>query len=507
MRLNQSQKARDLAFYILFRLVISLGILLWSVWFLRDAPESLLAVQSQFYLAATAFFFMGVSAGLAPRYANNPIFIWSQVLVDAIFVSALVSAQSVESPFFMLYSINIVGSVRLLSPIGVLVVSLLDTGAFLIVMSTELFASTDFSSITDLFMYTQVVFRVFGLILIGVLASSLAHRQAETQRNFAAQIQQTQLLSQQHQHLLKRLPIAMFLVDDGVVSFQNAASIRYFGEVLNVQIEDVLEQQADHWELQWSSLAGEGLLEARTVHLDEYRKVFLFEDVTQLREMEAKSLRETRLAAVGRLAASLAHEIRNPLASLSGAAQLLQETNKSKLHTIILREVKRLNELVEDFLRSAKPPSLKREFLTPEPIIIEVIEMFSVDPRAAHLRVELSLHEEQDEVFLDEKHFRQVLWNLILNASYATQEDDILKISTKREEQFWLMSIADTGSGIEPELCTKIFDPFVTMRSGGTGLGLATVERIVQGHGGTITVDSTVGVGTTFYVRIPLLRS
>ena len=100
-----------------------------------------------------------------------------------------------------------------------------------------------------------------------------------------------------------------------------------------------------------------------------------------------------------------------------------------------------------------------------------------------------------------------MLWNLILNASYATQEDDVIQISTKREEQFWVMSIADTGSGIEPELCTKIFDPFVTMRSGGTGLGLATVERIVQGHGGTITVESTVGVGTTFYVRIPLLRS
>lgn len=405
MRLHQSQKARDLAFYILFRLIISLGILLWSVWFLKDTPESLLAVQSEFYLAATAFFFMGASAGLAPRFANNPAFIWSQVLVDAIFVSALVSAQSVESPFFMLYSLNIIGAVRLLPPVGVLVVSVLDTGAFLVVMSIEVLSSTELGTTPDLFMYTQIVFRIFGLLLIGILASSLAYRQAETQRNFAAQIQQTRLLSQQHQHLLKRLPIAMFLVDDGVVSFQNAASIRYFGEVLNLVIEDVLDQQADHWELKWSSSAGEGLLEARTVHLDEYRKVFLFEDVTQLREMEAKSLRETRLAAVGRLAASLAHEIRNPLASLSGAAQLLQEATENKLHTIILREVKRLNELVEDFLRSAKPPSLKRAFLSPEPIIAEVIETFSVDPRAGHLRVELSLHEDAIEVFFGRKTF------------------------------------------------------------------------------------------------------
>ena len=189
MRLHQSQTARDLAFYILFRLLISLGILLWSVWFLKDDPESLLAVQSQFYLAATAFFFMGVSAGLAPRYANNPVFIWSQVLVDAIFVSALVSAQSVESPFFMLYSLNIVGAVRLLPPTGVLIVSVLDTGAFLIVMIMEISSSTEIGTTPDLFVYTQIVFRIFGLLLIGALASSLAHRQAETQRNFAAQIQ------------------------------------------------------------------------------------------------------------------------------------------------------------------------------------------------------------------------------------------------------------------------------------------------------------------------------
>jgi signal transduction histidine kinase len=174
---------------------------------------------------------------------------------------------------------------------------------------------------------------------------------------------------------------------------------------------------------------------------------------------------------------------------------------------IILREIKRLNELVEDFLRSAKPPSLERTFVIPEPIIADVMEAFLLDPRAVHVRVDMSLSDEKTEVFLDKKHFQQVLWNLIINASYATQEGDRLMLKTAREENLWVMTVSDTGSGIEPELCTKIFDPFVTMRSGGTGLGLATVERIVQGHGGVITVESTVGVGTTFNVKIPLLRS
>jgi two-component system sensor histidine kinase PilS (NtrC family) len=484
-----------------------LGLLLWSVWVLKDNPEILLSVRPQFYLAATAFFFMGVSAGLAPRFAKKNQFIWSQMFVDAIFVSALLSVDGLQSPLFILYSLNILGAVRLLSARGVLFVSFLDAISFLFVVFYGGLYQKDLEAIPDLFLYTQIVFRVFGLLLVGVLASSLAQRQAETQRNFVAQVRQTQQLSLQHQSLLKRLPLAMFLVDDGVISFQNAASIRYFGEVNNKDIDNVLDQQAEHWELEWSSVAGSGLLEARTVHLDEHRTVFLFEDVTVLRAMEAKSLRETRLAAVGRLAASLAHEIRNPLASLSGAAQLLEEGQKNKLHTIILREVKRINELVEDFLQSARPPSLKRRFVVPEPLIFEVMEAFSLDPRGAHLEVKLDLSDDNMEVFIDEKLIRQVLWNLIINAAYATQGGDILFLKTERIDQNWVMYIADTGSGIEPELCSKIFDPFVTMRSGGTGLGLATVERIVQGHGGEITVESTVGVGSTFQVFIPLLRS
>ena len=505
MQLPESQNERDLAYYILLRLLLALSLLMWSILLLQETPGLLLSVRPQFYLAATAFLFMGISAGLAPRYSQRPFFIWSQMVVDAIFVSTLVSIDGAQSPLFILYSVNIIGAVRLLSAKGVLSVSILDALSFALVVLYSGFYTLAGSP--DIVLYTQIVFRIFGLLLVGVLASSLAQRQAETQRNFVAQVQETQQLSLQHQSLLKRLPLAMFLVDDGIISFQNAASIRYFGEVLNKNIDQILEQRAEHWEMSWSSVAGKGLLEARTVHLDMHRIVFIFEDVTQLREMEAKSLRETRLSAVGRLAASLAHEIRNPLASLSGAVQLLEEGQQNKLHTIILREVKRINELIEDFLRSARPPSLKRAFVVPEPLIKEVIESFSLDQRAVHLTIELRLQDEAIEVFLDEKHFRQVLWNLILNASYATSEGDQLLLETKRRDQAWVLTISDTGSGIPPEFCAKIFDPFFTMRNGGTGLGLATVERIIQGHGGEITVESTVDVGTTFCIVIPLLRS
>ena len=503
---RNSQHERDLAYYILFRLLISLGLLSWSIWALYDNPEELLAVRPQFYLAATAFFFMGASAGLAPKYAKEPTFVWLQIIVDAIFVSALLAADGIQSPLFILYSLNIVGSVRIISPTGVLIVAFLDTCIFLLVVwYIQSYGGN--KALPEMNLYSQLAFRVFGLLLIGVLASSLAQRQVETQRTLAAQVRQTERLSLQHRNLLKQLPIAMFLVDDGVISFQNQTSLRFFGDVKSQKLDALMTVSSDHWEFPHKRGEESWLLDVRCIDIDEQRQVLLFEDVASMREMEARSLKEMRLAAVGRLAASLAHEIRNPLASLSGAAQLLAETQSSRLHQIILREVKRLNGLVEDFLRSAKPPSLQRKFINPNKIVEQVIESFRLDPRSGHLSIELNLFSSEDEVFLDEEHFSQVLWNLIINASQATTEGDKLVIDSRNEDKKWVLSLSDTGAGIEDELIGKIFDPFFTMRSGGTGLGLATVERIIHGHGGRIRVESTLGEGTSFVIEIPILRS
>ena len=171
---------------------------------------------------------------------------------------------------------------------------------------------------------------------------NLAARHDETQRSLFAQVRRVQKLSQQHESLLKRLPIAMLLVDKGRIYFQNEPAMVFFGETQHKLVIDIFPKIEERWEQSWEHMGGVWLLEIRCIDLDADRQVFLVEDVSQLREMESRSLREVRMAAVGRLAASLAHEIRNPLASLSGVTQLLNQNQGNKLHTIILREVQQL---------------------------------------------------------------------------------------------------------------------------------------------------------------------
>ena len=130
----------------------------------------------------------------------------------------------------------------------------------------------------------------------------------------------------------------------------------------------------ERWDLLWNRDDTQILLEGRELELVGGERLILFEDVTRLREIEEKANREDRLAALGRLAASLAHEIRNPLASVSGSVQLLAEKDKSPLHDIIIREVKRLNALVENFLASSRPPALQRVYMDPNEVIDEVLD-------------------------------------------------------------------------------------------------------------------------------------
>jgi len=206
------------------------------------------------------------------------------------------------------------------------------------------------------------------------------------------------------------------------------------------------------------------------------------------------------------LAAGLAHEIRNPLASLSGSVQLLDEMEENPLHRIILREVQRLNELVEDFLQTARPLKLKPEPTDIVAMITEVVSAFRNDPRCRNLREVLLDTQPLPAVLLDDNRFRQVIWNLLVNAVQATPEGGRIEVTVNANAGMAVVAVQDNGRGIPPDKQLRIFDPFYTTRSGGTGLGLANVDRIVRGHGGTIRVNSAPGEGATFTMRLPMPR-
>ncbi len=226
----------------------------------------------------------------------------------------------------------------------------------------------------------------------------------------------------------------------------------------------------------------------------------------ELRVMEQQVKRVEKMAAVGEMAAGLAHEIKNPLASITGAIELLRDEirpdpDHDRLMQIILREADRLSALVGNFLLYARPPSGKREAIDLEKVVRETAELFGkkgdVDGRIAmFIKTQPGIW-----IDMDAAHLKQVLWNLLINAAEAIAAHGEIRIelSAAKDRQVSLR-VGDTGSGMPPETLKSIFDPFFTTKPNGTGLGLAIVHRILDAYGCRVDVDSTPGRGTLFSV-------
>ena len=228
----------------------------------------------------------------------------------------------------------------------------------------------------------------------------------------------------------------------------------------------------------------------------------------QILDFEEQLRRADRLAALGELSAGMAHEIRNPLASIRGTAEILRDGIKAddpraEFATILIREVDRLNRVVADFLDFAKPASAERTRSNLVAALDEVVALTRL--AAAKKRIVVTLAGLSSlELVIDHNQLKQAFLNLILNAFEAMPEGGTLTIMTLAVAGEARIAFADSGSGIAPEHLTRIFSPFFTTRRDGTGLGLAITHRIVVGHGGRIEVESTPGVGTTFSVILPV---
>ncbi|HEX9021784.1 MAG TPA: ATP-binding protein [Nitrospirota bacterium] len=242
--------------------------------------------------------------------------------------------------------------------------------------------------------------------------------------------------------------------------------------------------------------------------------ILIFQDITKLIEMEEQVRRQERLASIGSLAAGMAHEIRNPLASLSGSIQVLQDEleltgDNRRLMDIVVREADRLNTIISEFLEYARPKSSQTEEIELLPIIDETI-MLLKNSRDFSGHIGIS-REVGPHIRLrgDAQRLRQIFWNLFINACQAMPNGGDITVtassfSRAKDDTLWCeIIVADTGAGIAREHLDNIFDPFFTTKAEGTGLGLAIAYRIVEDHGGIIAVDSEPGKGTRVKVTLP----
>lgn len=228
----------------------------------------------------------------------------------------------------------------------------------------------------------------------------------------------------------------------------------------------------------------------------------------KLLAMEDRVKRAEKMAAMGEMAAGLAHEIKNPLASLSGSIQLLKEDirydpGNAGLMQIILRETERLSDLVNNFLLFARPSAGKSEMVRLDRALDEIVSLFEKN-HACRPRITINKSLQPDLwIEMDPAHLRQIMWNLLMNAAEAIEGVGRIDISAYSDRgRRTCIDIADNGSGMTRELMQTIFDPFFTTKSKGTGLGLSIVHSILESYDGQLDVESAVGEGTTFVLSL-----
>ena len=233
----------------------------------------------------------------------------------------------------------------------------------------------------------------------------------------------------------------------------------------------------------------------------------------EVKALEAEVLHRERLSALGNLAATVAHEVRNPLNAISMGLQRLKmefqpaedRDQYSHLTELLLGEARRINSIVEQFLSLARPIEIKAEALPLQEILKELAALQESHAKQSNVRIRVITAPNLPPLTADPSHLTQVLLNLMLNGLQAMPHGGTLTLEAKTSNGNFLIAVTDTGNGISAENLRRMFEPYFTTKSKGTGLGLAISRRIIESHGGTITVSSKVGQGSRFEIALPLL--
>lgn len=243
------------------------------------------------------------------------------------------------------------------------------------------------------------------------------------------------------------------------------------------------------------------------------------EDVTDARNQQTLLRRMESLASLTNLAASVAHEIKNPLGAISIHIQLIQKALKKaragdgmlpdekfveKYLDVVNEEIDRLNRIIVDFLFAVRPIQAKLEPVNPNEIINSLMEFMKPEFDKAKVELKLELLDKPPNLMLDVALFKQVIMNLAQNAVAAMKNGGILGINTQIKNDHFIITVADTGEGMDEQTCSRIFEPYFTTKANGTGLGLTMVYKIIKESAGEIDVRSFPGEGTIFTISLPI---
>jgi len=469
-------------------------VLLLSLW-----PEHRLQASLQ---VLTDLFLVSLVIHETGGWDSSLNFLYPLVIIVASVLLSRVWAQLVATLAFLLY-----GSVLELNYFGV-IPSYCTTHPGWKALQAIIFV--------NLFAFLAVAY------LAGLLTTKL--RQVGVQlKDTSGALESLQVL---HENIIHSISSGLITTNlDGRITLVNASAQRLLertaaellGKPVNQLFIDTLptvESQHTHGEVRFQGPKFPKTLRVRVAALTvpeqgDQGYVYVFDDLTEIRRLEREVRMQDRLAAVGRLAAAIAHEIRNPLTSIAGSVSMLSglpEMNEDhrRLLDIVTRESQRLNAIITDFLAYSRTKQYHFEKVDLIHLVEDTLTLMDhrMTAEKTGITIKRSFPVAQAWALADGDKLKQVFWNLCENAVRAMKSGGTLTVSVEKLEEDWQIGFADTGAGMTPQQTEKIFEPFQSSFEGGTGLGLAIVYQIMQAHEGKAWARSKPGQGTTFILRL-----
>lgn len=529
---------RQISWLLLLRLLVA-SLLLGGtiIYHVHDGDQerSRFLVQSLYGLVVITYLGAAASFFIARVISSERFFLQLQVTWDILFsISLVYITGGSESPFVFLFIIAIIGSSVFFSRKEIFLVASASSILYGSLVDLQYYGYLPYakgSIYLDRLETRDFFYAVFVNLVAFFLTALLSSILAERLRRSEFDLRKKEIDYDDLDYLNKTIVSS---ISSGLMSLNAVGRVRLFNAaastITGLQLKDVYDRDVRtvipglqefpgglrnvrRGEIPFQGAAGRWLTLGYATSLltdakgREKGLLVSFQDLTEFKEMEQRLRRADRLATVGRLASGMAHEIRNPLASISGSVQLLLELKEmddyqKRLMQIVVKEADRLNLLLTDFLLFARPKRPEYGDVDFLALCDEIVAVSAGDPRFQDLDVQIAASGAV-RLKADRQQLRQALWNVLLNAAEALVAPGTIKIELVEGDGWVSVEVADSGTGIPDAIREKIFDPFFSTKDRGSGLGLATVHAIVQAHCGEIDVRNSPEGGARFVLRFP----
>lgn len=549
---------------MVLRVVFLTGFVALAIAFEHNARHETPIIPLSIVLGS-AYFLCIVYALMLRMRSPLTLVAWAQVVGDLAAVGGLIyTTGGIESPLSFLFLFVIIATSVMLPRAAVYLAAsgasiiyglLVDLEYFNVIKPVYFFQKSHISY-QGAYGFYLIALNVASFYSVAYLSSILNHRLRLMKDELRSKSFDLQKLQEFHKNVVQNMMNGLLTTDhDGRITSVNTACEqilsqgadqcldrpvadlipvpalkRFFEDRRSVPIPARLEgefQRGDGESIIVSMKISSLLRPSMDPFKDGYKSdgfIIVLEDLTEMRNMEEKIVQSEQLAAVGRFSAGLAHEIRNPLASLSGSIQVLRDSLKlddyyQRLMEIVIKETERLNNIVNDFLSYSQPRKSKSTVIDMTQLLQDVVLLLkNSNEYDSTIDIELQVPSKHIVIQSEEDQIKQMVWNLCINGIQAMDRAGTIRLELNevqghRHRDFQtdrkgiLLVVQDEGRGIPPDKQKQIFDPFFTTRDEGVGLGLATVLKIIQRFGGSIGVESEEGKGTRFEVFLPQERA